>query len=850
VASAMRAARPVTSLDVGIFLISCAVLLVELLLTRIFSVTMFNHLSFLVVSLAMLGFGASGLLITLSPQRFPEAKLFTQTAIAAALFSVSSVLAVKVSFRFPIALEVSAMNWKRIGLIYGVSAIPFFFGGLVVSLVLTHRAARANRMYFFDLAGAALGCLAFVPATEWFGAPSAILLGAAIAGVAGGILSWHPARWISSASLALAAGLLVGALENGRLHFLDVRFAKGLRQLPTLALRWNSFSRVDVVGTPKSLWTAHVPVFAGFSGRLDPDFEIPEVKLQYDADASTQITYFDGNLRRLDYLAFDVSSSAYHIRKYHDVLVIGPGGGRDILTALSLGSGPVTGVEVNPLTVDLMRTRFRTFSGGLYDGFPGVTVVTDDGRSFLRRGTTKYELIEASLVDTWAASAAGAYALTENNLYTVEAFEDYFARLTPDGVVCFNRWFADPPVEALRVVSIAREALTRHGVANPADHIMIVRTDGADTPTPSLASLGSVIVKLSPFSSEEIATLTRYASDMGFVLPYVPGATPAVEAEPSTLEERDFHEILGPRSAEFVAGYPFDISPVFDDRPFFFNRAPIVPWLAARVGVSRSPLGRAPLGVGAQTLLVSLVTTALGAALLLFLPYVAHRGSRKAASGSTPGALPTDSRRGVLWALYFAALGLGFIFVEMVLIQRFGLYLGHPVYSLSVVLFALLLTSAIGSLLSGRPDWVHALPRSLACLALLLLLYALALPPLLSATRGLPIGLRMAIAVVVIGPSGVLMGVPFASGVRRAGAESKPLVSWAWAANGGASVFGSTLAVLVSMTYGFTATLVGGAAAYGLALFVFARLRTRTHAGVAVGGPGQSETGTAKAGSP
>jgi hypothetical protein len=845
----MRAARPVTSLEVGILLVSFAVLLVELLLTRIFSVTMFNHLSFLVVSLAMLGFGASGLLITLSPRRFPEEKLFTQTAIAAALFAASSVLAVKVSFRFPITLDVSATNWKRIGLIYGVSAVPFFFGGLVVSLILTHRAARANRMYFFDLAGAALGCLAFVPTTEWFGAPSAILLGAAIAAVAGGVLSWHRTRWISSASLALAVGLLVGALENGRLHFLDVRFAKGLRQLPTLAMRWNSFSRVDVVGTPKSLWTAHPPVFAGFSGRLDPDFEIPEVKLEYDADASTQITYFDGDLRRLDYLAFDVSSSAYHLRKYHDVLVLGPGGGRDILTALSFGSGPVTGVEVNPLTVDLMRTRFRTFSGGLYDGFPGVTVVTDDGRSFLRHGTKKYELIEASLVDTWAASAAGAYALTENNLYTVEAFEDYFARLTPDGVVCFNRWFTNPPVEALRVVSIAREALTRRGVTNPADHIMIVRTDPADTLTPSQASLGSVIVKLSPFSPAEIATLTRYASDMGFVLPYQPGEAPPVDAAPSTSEERDFREILGSRSAEFVAGYPFDISPVFDDRPFFFNRAPIVPWLAARVGLSRSALGRAPLGVGAQTLLVSLVTTAFGAALLLFVPYVAHRRIGKAARGSTPGDLPTNSRRGVLWALYFAGLGLGFIFVEMVLIQRFGLYLGHPVYSLSVVLLALLLTSAIGSLVSGRPTWVHAIPRSLACLASLLLLYALGLPPLLSATRGLPVALRMAIAVVLIGPSGVLMGVPFASGVRQAGAESKSLVSWAWAANGGASVFGSTLAVLVSMTYGFTATLVGGAAAYGFALFVLARLRTTTREGVTVEGPGQSESETAERGS-
>jgi hypothetical protein len=230
------------------------------------------------------------------------------------------------------------------------------------------------------------------------------------------------------------------------------------------------------------------------------------------------------------------------------VLVIGPGGGRDVLTALSLGSGPVTGVEINPLSVELMRTRFKTFSGGLYDGFPGVTIVNDEGRSYLRHTDAHYELIEASLVDTWAASAAGAYALTENSLYTVEAFEDYFAHLTPDGVVCFNRWFGDPPVESLRVVALAREALVRRGITNPADHVMVIRTDSADT---HLASLGSILVKLSAFSSSEVARLSRYATDMGFVVPHVPGTKES--ASPLSGEQRDFGEVLGPRSAEFVA---------------------------------------------------------------------------------------------------------------------------------------------------------------------------------------------------------------------------------------------------------------------------------------------------------
>jgi hypothetical protein len=810
--------RPVTTLDLGIFLVSLAVLLTELLLTRIFSVTMFYHLSFMVVSLAMLGFGGSGLLVALKPRWFPEAKLFSQAALGAILFAAASVLAIKMSFRLPITLESSAENWRRIALVYLAAAAPFFFGGLVVSLILTHRSAHAHRLYFFDLSGAALGCVALIPTTDWLGAPSSILAAAAIGALAGGLLAWGRDRRIVSIAFALSGFLLLGIFVNARVHFFDIRFAKGARQQPTLAMRWNAFSRVDVVGTPKSLWTAHAPVFAGFSGRLDPDFTIPEVKLLYDADATTQITYFDGDLRRLEYLGFDVSSSAYHLRKYHNVLVIGPGGGRDILTALSLGSGPVTGVEINPITIDLMRTRFRTFSGGLYDGFPGVTVVHDEGRSFLRRGTARYDIIEASLVDTWAASAAGAYALTENGLYTVEAFEDYLAHLTPDGVICFNRWFTDPPAEALRVVSLAREALLRRGVRNPLEHVMVVRTDPTDTSMPAPIPLGSILVKLSPFSPQEIEALTRYAADMGFVLVYAPNQrfSPASSLTP---EQRDFRAVLGPGAAEFVESYPFDVSPVFDDRPFFFDRAPIVPWIAARLGLSESPVGRAPLGIGSQTLLTSLVTTALATALLLFLPYWSRRrgGDGESPGGGTLPASGAGSSRIVLWAMYFLSLGLGFILVEMVLIQRFSLFLGYPVYSLSVVLFTLLLTSAVGSLsFSGLRSPAAALV-AVGLLALLLAVYLVGLPPLLSATRGLSTFARIAIAIATIAPLGLLMGIPFPSGIRRAGGESKPLVAWAWAVNGGASVFASALAVLISMTFGFTATLAAGAGAYGLA---------------------------------
>jgi SAM-dependent methyltransferase len=795
--------RP-ANFDAGILLISFAVLLVELLLTRIFSVTMFYHLSFMVVSLAMLGFGVSGLMVNLLPERFSEDRLRPQLAACAILFAVTAVIAVGVAFRLPISLETSARNWARIATVYVLCAVPFLCGGLVVSLILTHRTTHANRLYFFDLLGAALACLAFIPATNVLGAPTAVLLAAVVACVAGAVFAGSEARVGRDAAVGLALALTLLGIANTRFRFYDLRFIKGHRQPPTLAMKWNSFSRVDVVGTPMELWTPRPPVFAGYSATLDPNFRIAEAWLRYDADAATQITRFDGDLGKLAHLGFDVSSSVYQMRTYRDVLVIGPGGGRDILTALHMGSGPVTGVEINPITLQLMRTRFLTFTGGLYNHYPGVRMVNDEGRSFLRHSTEKFGVIQASLVDTWAASAAGAYALTENNLYTVEAFQDYLRHLAPGGVVSFTRWFSSPPLESLRVVSLAVEALRREGLDDPSRAILVVRTNPDDT---FLASLGAIMVKPSGFAEDEIERLRAWAKKMGFFVDYAPddvalGVTP-----------NDFHGVVGDRSGEFVASYPFDISPVRDDRPFFFSSVPLVPWIGAQLGLTDSPVGNQHLGLGAQTLLISLTVTAVATFLILLMPLVVHW--RRPRPEQRP---KVASARALAWAVYFAGLGLGFILVEIVLVQRFGLFLGYPAYSLSVVLFTMLLSSSIGSLVSGRWSSAATLPGIVAVVCAFILVYAGLLPRLLQATLGAETPYRILVAVLAIAPLGFFMGMPFPTGLRRAALESKGLVSWAWAVNGGASVFGSTLTVLISMTYGFTASFLCGAAAYAIAL--------------------------------
>ncbi len=804
----MSSSRP-SRLDLGICLISCAVLLIELLLTRIFSVTMFYHLSFMVVSLAMLGLGISGLLVNLWPTGFRRDRLPSQLALGAMLFALTSVLAIGIAFRVRISLELTTGNWLHIGLIYLLCVIPFMAGGLVVALILTHHAAQANRLYFFDLIGAALGCLLFVPATNWLGAPTAVLVGAAIATVAAVVLSGPESPRLRQLALALCGILIIVAASNTRRGFYDARLVKGEKQPPMLALKWNAFSRVDVKGSPEELWKPRHPVFAGFSSTLDPEFRVPELWLRYDADAATQITRFDGNPARLRHLRYDVSSAPHQIRPLHNVLIIGPGGGRDVLTALHMGSGPVTGVEINPLTIQLMRKRFRTFTGGLYSGFPGVRIVNDEGRSFVRHSNQQYDLIQASLVDTWAASAAGAYALTENSLHTVEAFEDFMRHLTPDGLIAFSRWFPDPPEQALRMVAIGVEGMRREGVLNPAQHVFIVRTNPEETKLPSLASL---MFKRSPFTVEEMNKLREWAARMKFIVAYSPDD---LERD---LAPNEFHQLLSPLGDSLIENYPSDISAVYDDRPFFFNQVPLLSWIAHRFGVASSRVGEGGLNLGAQTLLISLIVTAACTLLLLLLPLVAARWGKS--EDQSPSLGGTTRKRAVLWAIYFAGLGLGFIMVEIVLIQRFSLFLGYPVYSLSVVLFTILLTSGIGSFLAGRWTQPLTLPVILASLCGVLILYALALPALLDAVLGASTPWRLATAAIVVAPLGLLMGMPFATGLRRAGAEANGLVSWAWAVNGGASVFGSTLAVLISMTWGFTITFLMGAASYAVALGV------------------------------
>jgi hypothetical protein len=555
---------------------------------------------------------------------------------------------------------------------------------------------------------------------------------------------------------------------------------------------------------------------------------LPETRfMDIDSAASTPILRFDGKLGEARYLRYELTALAYYLaeargepltpaadladghdrtpspRKPFTALVIGPGGGRDLLSALVFGAQRVDGVEINPIIAnDVMERRFRAFSGGIYDD-PRVRIFVEDGRSFVRHSADKYDVIQASLVDTWAATAAGAYTLTENTLYTVEAFDDYLDHLKDDGVLTITRWVFD----GLRLVSLAQEACARRGW-DATSRLMIVQQ----------GKVATFILKKSPFLPDETRGLAALAGELGFTVLYAPaaGETPAIA--PATIASRpqgpgprdpgpevqsnDYARlILAPDRQQFYASYPLDIRPTTDDRPFFFHTTK----LKDQTSVA---FGRAMLfGNGLSALMTLMAISGVLVILFVLGPLIL---TGRDLLGS----------RWLGWLIYFGLLGAGFMLIEVALLQRFVLLLGHPVYSLTVTLFSLLVGGGLGSYLSRRfPDAVlqRRLLLVLGCIVVIGVLGILALPSVVAAGIAGPLAARIAGTAAVLIPCGVLMGIPLPAGIRMLSGTRAELIPWVWAINGALSVVGATIAVFIAMNWGFSVTLLTGAGCYVLA---------------------------------
>ncbi len=757
----------------GVACIAAAILMIELALTRIFSVTMYYHFAFLAISIALFGLSASGVYVYLRRTAFERqstAALLTSHALA---FAGVTVLALAALVRVRVGLNYSHENLAKMIAIYALAALPFFTGGAVISLAITRLKQHVNIVYGADLLGAAAGCLLLLPLLNRFGAPGVVLLASLLGGMAALLFSTGKA----AARTAMLAGLVVGI--PGSLQLLgsapfDVSNTKGHDGDIVLFSKWNSFSRVAVYDRSHGDWS----LSTRYTGPT-PQSRFMDI----DSAASTPIVEFDGDLSKVEYLRYELTGLAYHLMDApshgspsgFSALVIGPGGGRDLLTALLFGATRVDGVEVNPIIADdVMLGRFREFSGSIYER-PGVNVVIDDGRSVIRRSSERYDVIQASLVDTWAATAAGAYTLTENTLYTTEAFEDYYDHLADRGLLTITRWVFD----GLRLVSLAQAACESRG-CDAASHLAVIQQDNVAT----------FLFKKTPFSTDDVARLYSTSQQLGFSVLYAPGQT-SVENDYARL-------ILAPDRGAFYEQYHHDVSPTTDDRPFFFHTTKIRDQFQTAFG--RSML----FGNGLSALMTLMAISATFVALFVVGPL--FLSSRELHGSGWPR-----------WLAYFGMLGAGFMLIEVALLQRFVLLLGHPVYSLTVTLFSVLLGTGIGSIASRYFDATR-LRRTTQLVILgvvgVALLGVVALPAIIRTAITAGHEARIALTVLMILPAGILMGIPLPAGVRLMTARHAALVPWAWGMNGALSVIGATLAVFVAMNWGFSVTLMIGAAVY------------------------------------
>jgi hypothetical protein len=751
----------------GVGSTSLATLLLELALTRVFSVVYFYHFAFLAISIALFGLGAGGVFSYVVAGW--RGSLYGKLGALAAINAIAIVLCL--SFLLD---RTGNMQAGELIAAYFIAAIPFLLSGAIISLAISDAIERVDRVYFFDLAGAAAGCAVLVPILNWVGGPNTILVAAVLFAVSSAIW-FHLAHAPRGRVIAVLLGLLLVALitYNAKYFLIDVKFAKGKQLQNEEFVRWNSFSRIALKPEPGSGLKSIV----------------------IDADAATGVARFDfahlSPQQKID-LAYEGPGFPYLLRPGAKTLVIGPGGGWDISRALASGSKDITGVEINPIIATvIMRKRFPQYSNNLYFR-PEVKISVEDGRSFVRRSPDRYQVLQATLVDTWASTAAGAFALSENNLYTTNAFVDYLSHLTSDGILAFTRWGFDPPRESLRLVSLAYAALKLLGQQDPARNIMVVRQNSK-----ALQGWGAqdtILIGRNPFSTTDVNRIQSAAATANMQVIYVPG----------TSVKTPFRDLLlSDDLSRFYSTYKFDVSPVTDDRPFFFFTVQPRDFWNFITQASRKTEDY-KINSALPVLFGLVAISILATLLILALPPLLLRHG-----------LPTG-RGTIRPLLFFLFIGAGYILIQVALIQKFVLFLGHPTYALTVVIFSMLLSSGLGSFASKRllRTQIGRLRSILMLILAAVLVLSAILPPIAEAGVSLPFPIKVLVSVALISPVGFAMGMPFPTGLTLLERVMPEAVRWAWAINAASSVMGSAAAMFLAIYLGLQITLVIGGLFY------------------------------------
>jgi len=775
----------------GLFFTTLATLLLELLDSRLLSVLTWYHLSFFAVSLAMLGTAAGAVYVFLRGARSSGEQARTSMVKLSLAFAVTVPLThlVLVRLRIPPMSTFSLAEALPLAQAILMLTIPYFLSGAVVTLALTRCGGRIGLLYGADLIGASMGCLLIVPLLHH----SDIISAAAVAAVFAAIGAFCFIRFAGRGRGLLAGGLAALFLLGAVIHVgcgspIDVAYTRGVavNQQKVQFSHWNAYSHVMIMEPKEGL-----PFFwgRGEAGHLP---KTTTALMLIDGTAGTPLTQWDGDLESIAWVGYDITSLPYQLRR-GDVAIIGVGGGRDVLSAIWGGNSSITGIELNETFVDLLSGSHRQFAN--IAGRDNVRLINDEARSYLSRTTATYDILQMSLVDTWASTGAGAYTLTENGLYTVEAWKVFLSRLKPNGLFSTSRWFHPNNVsETSRLLSLCVTALLEHGVEKPSEHIALLSRD----------SVATLLTSISPFSEEDVARIREIADQRQFDLLVIPDSRPAKPQLARIINSTSMQDL------EAAVIDPFyDFRAPTDERPYFFNM--LKPQSLVRL--SELPQIKELQGHGGVlwgniratiTLFYLLLAATILVVSIIFFPLLRS-------------GLPQMRPLTFAYSLaYFAMIGYGFMSIQIPFLQRFSVFIGHPIYTYSMILFAMILFAGVGSLLSERislqqRSWLTLLP---VLTSVLLVILTLTLQTILDAAMDWAMMPRCLLVIAINAPVSLLLGFFFPMGMRLVSPISERATPWMWGINGACGVLASILAVAMSMWAGIHVNLAVAALLY------------------------------------
>lgn len=804
------------SLYIGIFFFSTSVLLFELSLMRVFSILQWNYLAFMIISIAFLGYGASGTFLSVFSSILKRAEgknLYKYLLSFSLLFSLGSLLSIFVISKVPFDLyRVITDRYQLLYLViyYLAIAIPFFFAGICISLAISKLPEKVNKIYFCDLSGAAIGCISFLVLANYISLSHLLIIPPLLSFLASFLFSLklHDKRTIIYVVGIFVFIILFSGAEN--FYSFPVNPYKSLFTLlrypdsRIINRQENSFARLELV---ESEGVRYAP---GLS--LNFPGEIPEqLGLVTDGDGLSAITKLEGEndlegLKKIEFSDYISSALGFHlIDDKRKVLIIGPGGGLDILGGIYNEAEETWGIEMNPDIKILLQGNYADYSGNIYNR-EGIKILTGEGRSVLKGLEQKFDLIQISLIGSSNTASGGFYSISENYLYTVEAFMDFWQHLSDGGKLSITRWLKFPPREIVRLCSISLEALSRMGIEKPENHLAIIRSWGTST----------LILSKKEIGEEEIWAIKDFCDERNFDTVYFPGIKEEEANTNHILEQSYYFQEIDQlvnsfkenKLKDFYDTYFFNVSAVTDNQPYFFYT---LKWRNIPKIIKSTGNWQALIEWGNLIIFATFLQGIIFSIIFIFLPLILKR-------------LPVSKRKiKIPFLLYFASLGLGYMLLEISFIQKFILYLTNPAYSTSIIIFSFLFFSGLGSFYSRRieKNYVNALKIIIFTLCGLLIIYQFILPYVFNTTLQFSLLVRILITLGLIFPLGFLMGMPFPLGIRLVNSieQGKELIPWLWATNSFCSIIASVSAVIIAIFFGFKVVAILAASIYLFGFF-------------------------------